>query len=122
MNQVSNIEDPDQLNHLSKVYGEEADRRRHGGQRHRGYELIRDVADYKARVRSLATKRIQVTWERKKTSDDTTAFLLSSRFWDAKHLRFGMNRWKFMNGKATMAIDVRKSNVYYLVTISNIPC
>lgn len=77
---VTGNKDPASLEILSKVYGEEADRRRKAGQSHQGYELVRDVASFKARVQALAAKRSEKAAERQRAKK-YAPFLFSARFW-----------------------------------------
>lgn len=115
LNQISVSDDPSQLRDLSKVYGEEATRRRITGQRHRNYELIKDVADYKARVRSLAVQRAQETKKRNGIAG-AKAFLLSSRFLNAEDYAYGAARWAFMKGKSSLAFKKQAYVMCYIVS------
>ena len=94
--------------------GEEARRRRRAGQRYRGHELIKDVADFKARVKFLAAKRVDET---KRRIPSVKPFLLSRFFWNEEDLRLGAARWKFMEGEATLAIEKSANAVRYIVSI-----
>ena len=102
---------------MSKVYGEEADRKRKAGQRYSGYELIKDVANYKARVRSLASRRAQET-ERRRSSINPKSFLLSNQFLDEQDYEYGADRWKLMNGMSSLAIRKKAHAMYYIVGIA----
>ena len=95
--------------------GEEARRRRKTGQRYHGHDMIKDVADFKARVKLLAAQRAHETDKRKKSSN-ANSFLLSSHFCNEKDFRLGVLRWKFMNGEATLALDVPARLVRYIVS------
>ena len=113
LNQVFATQDPAYLQQLSKVMAEEATRRRKAGQRYHGHELIKDVADFKARVKLLAAARVHETNKRKTSS----SFLLSSSFCNQKDFRLGAPRWEYMKGEATLAIDEPARLVRYIVSI-----
>ena len=114
MNQISISDDSSQLRNIGRVYGDEAARKRKAGQRYSGYELIKDVANYKARVRSLALQRAQET-EKRQSSMNAKSFLLSNRFLDEQDYEYGADKWKFMNGMSSLAIKKQAHVLYYIV-------
>ena len=114
MNQISICNDSSQLRDIGRVYGDEAARKRKAGQRYSGYELIKDIANYKARVRSLALQRAQET-EKRQSSMNAKSFLLSNRFLDEQDYEYGADRWRFMNGLASLAIKKQAHVMYYVV-------
>ena len=113
LNQVSLTQDPGDLEQLSKVMGEEARRLRQAGQRYRGHELIKSVADFKARVKSLAAKRAEKTKHRKPSDK---AFLLSRFFWNEEDFNIGAERWKFMDHGSTLAVQKSAQLIRYIVS------
>ena len=115
LNQISISDDSTQLMSMGKVYGEEAARKRKAGQRYSGYELIKDVANYKARIRSLAIQRSQETQKRQSSSTNAKSFLLSNRFLDEQDYEYGADRWKFTNGRSSLAIKKQAHVMYYIV-------
>ena len=115
LKQVSDNDNPTNLENVSKIYGEEAERRRKAGQRHQGYELVKEAAEFKARVQALAAKRAQLAFERGQ-SRPPKAFLLSASFLHEQDFRYGAQRWAFQNGDSTLAIDTKASLVRYIVS------
>ncbi|KAL8784401.1 MAG: hypothetical protein Q9195_009066 [Heterodermia aff. obscurata] len=95
LNQVSVTQDPIYLQQLSKVMGEEASRRRKAGQRYRGDELAKDVADFKARVRLLAAA--------------------STFFKDEEDFEFGDKTWKFTHDGSTLAFEKSSNLIRYIL-------
>ena len=87
LKQFSNSDNPDDLKSISKVYGQEVEDRKKAGQRYQGYELIKEVFDFKARVQHLARKRAEETTKRR-VSRRSNAFLLSTRFLDVNDFRY----------------------------------
>ena len=115
LKQVSDNDNPTDLENVSKIYGEEAERRRKAGQRHQGYELVKEAAEFKARVQALATKRAQLAATRRQ-SRLSKAFLLSARFLDEQDFLYNNPRWEFQNGDSTVAFDIKASLVRYIVS------
>lgn len=107
------------LQSVGKVYGEEAIRRRTAGRRHQGYELVQEVADFKAEVYALKSKRARETAERKRAGSET-AFLLSAQFWDIEDLDYRFDRWQFADGQSTLAIETKRSLVRYIVSVDRL--
>ena len=95
--------------------GEEASRRRNAGQRYRGHELVKDVANFKARVKSLAAKRAN-EMEKRKTSPNAKSFLLSSSFLKEEDFNIGAERRKFINGGSTLAVEKSARLIRYIVS------
>ena len=87
LKQLSNSDNPDDLKSISRVYEQEVEDRKRAGQRYQGYELIKEVFDFKARVQHLARKRADETTKRK-VSRRSNAFLLSTRFLDVNDFRY----------------------------------
>ena len=112
LSQVSVNQDPDDLKQLSKVMGEEASRLREAGQRYRGHELIKHVADFKARVKLLADKRADETFKRK-VSSNRRSFLLSSSFWNKEDFELGAAGW---DGGSTLALEKSVHRIRYIVS------
>ena len=115
LKQVSDNDNPTDLENVSKIYGEEAVRRRKTGQRHEGYELVKEAAEFKARVQALAAKRAQLAAQRAQ-SRLSKAFLLSACFLDEQDFRYGVHRWAFQSGDSTLAVDNKASLLRYIVS------
>lgn len=105
------------LQQLSKIYGEEAEKRRRKGQRHQGYDLVREVADFKAEVQALSSKRARETLKRKQ-SGMTNVFQLRANTLDAQDLTYNYHRWQFADRRATLAFERSRELVHYVVRIT----
>ena len=115
MKQVAEHKDTTMLQSVSKIYGEEAKRRRDKGQRHQGYELVQDVAGFKAEVQALSLKRARET-ARRKRSGLNNAFLLSARFQKEQDLNYKARKWQFADGKSTLAVENKNHLIRYIVS------
>lgn len=111
-NNVTGNKDPASLQLVSKVYGEEADRRREAGQSNQGYELIRDVASFKARVQALAAKRYEKVVERQRAKK-FAPFLFSARFWNKDDFEiFNSSKNGFR-----LAVNKKECKARYIVSL-----
>lgn len=117
MEQVAKHDDATILRSVSEVYGEEAGRRRSTGQRHQGYDLVREVAGFKAEVRALSDERAQTT-ARRKHSGRSNTFLLNARFWSSEELQYEVPRWEFAKGNSTLAVEKGPDLVRYIVSLA----
>ncbi|KAL8759096.1 MAG: hypothetical protein Q9184_003721 [Pyrenodesmia sp. 2 TL-2023] len=102
LQQVAENKDVATLQQVSKVYGEEAGKRRRRGVRHQGYDLVREVADFKAKVQALSSTRARETSKRQQ-SGRPNPFLLRANRLDAQDLTYQYPHWQFADGKATLA-------------------
>ena len=119
-------DNPNHLRSISKVYEQEVVDRKKAGQRYQGYELIKEVAGFKARVQHLAEKRAEETAKRR-ASQRTNPFLLSSSFLDMDDFRLGypefeaganpVNLWGGENALSLATVD-RLDALRYIVCIA----
>ena len=77
---VSSNRDPRNLETVSKVYGEEIERRQKAGQKAQGLELIRDIAAFKARAQHLVKRRHELQEEKPELIEKS--FLMSGNYLD----------------------------------------
>ncbi|KAL8925833.1 MAG: hypothetical protein Q9208_003330 [Pyrenodesmia sp. 3 TL-2023] len=110
---VAENDDVTTLQQVSKVYGDEAEKRRRKGQRYQGYDLVREAADFKARVHTLSSDRAYKTSKRRR-SGVTNPFLLSANYLDARELTYKHPHWQFADGKATLAATRDYRLVHYV--------
>ena len=113
LRQLSNSDNPGDLMSISKVYEQEAVERKRAGQRYRGYELIKEVAEFTARVQDLANRRADET-TRRRASQQSTAFLLSTFFLDVEEYRFDFSEPKIST--LTLATVDRLNALRYIVS------
>ena len=99
------------------MYEQEAVDRKKAGQRYQGYELIKEVADFKARVQHLAEKRA-VEMARRRASQRTNAFLLSTCFLNEDDFRFSFPEWGSQGSTLTLATVDRLDALRYIVSIA----
>ena len=110
------------LETMRNIYEEEANRRREKGQSYQEYELVKDVAGFKARVQTLTEKRAHLLEERLRNKENPGAFLLSNgsvRFWNKRDVRYGEDRWEFREGNSTLAINDKDQLIHYIVSVSS---
>ena len=117
LKELSSNDNPDYLRSISKVYEQEAVHRKKAGQRYQGYELIKEVADFKARVQHLAEKRAEETAKRR-ASQRTNAFLLSTDFLDVEAFQFSIPKWKPQESTLTLATVDRLDVLRYIVSVT----
>lgn len=96
--------------------GEEANRRREAGQRYRGQELVKEVADFKARVKLLAEQRAREMDKRQMSLNPSKSFLLSGSWRNKEDFEIGAARWKFMGDGSTLAREKSAHLVRYIVS------
>ena len=99
------------------MYEQEAVERKRAGQRYRGYELIKEVANFKARVQHLAKKRADETIKRR-ASQRTDPFLLSTCFLNMDEIRYSLPEWGLREGTLTLATVDRLDALRYIVSIA----
>ena len=99
------------------MYEQEAVDRKKAGQRYQGYELIKEVADFKARVQHLAGKRA-VEMARRGASKRTDAFLLSTCFLNEDDFRFSFPERGSQESTLTLATVDRLDALRYIVSIA----
>ena len=116
LKQLSNSDNPDDLKSISRVYGQEVEDRKRAGQRYQGYELIKEVVDFKARVQHLARKRVEETAKRR-VSRRSNAFLLSTRFLDVNDFRYNTPAWDPQSSTLTLATVEKLNALRYVVSI-----
>ena len=117
MKELSSNDNPDHLRSISDVYKQEAVERKRAGQRYRGYELIKEVADFKARVQHLAEKRAEETAKRK-ASQRTNAFLLSTAFLKIEEFQYDIPESWDPEGTLTLATVDRLDALRYIVSVA----
>ena len=100
------------------MYEQEAVDRKKAGQRYKGYELIKEVAGFKARVQHLAEKRAEETAKRR-ASQWTNAFLLSTYFLDEDDFRLSYPKWGKQESTLTLATVDRLDTLRYIVSIAD---
>ena len=102
------------------MYEEEVIDRKKAGRRYQGYELIKEVAGFKARVQHLAEKRAEETTKRR-ASQRTNPFLLSTRFLDMDDFRLAYPEWPAwgaVENALTLATVDRLDALRYIVCIA----
>ena len=107
-------EDPNSLEVVSRVYGEEVERRRKEGQEAQGLELIRDIAAFKARAQYLVKKRYAVLDERKQSGQEKS-FLLSGVYLDVQNFETQEPPSPAESTSVSLAIDKRVQKARYIV-------
>ena len=117
LKQLSNSNNPDDLRSISRVYEQEAVERKRAGQRYQGYEMIKEVADFKARVQHLAEKRAEETAKRR-ASQRTNAFLLSTDFLDIEKFQFSIPKRTPQESTLTLATVDRLDALSYIVSVT----
>ncbi|KAL8899021.1 MAG: hypothetical protein Q9207_006402 [Kuettlingeria erythrocarpa] len=116
LQQVAENNDIAVLKQISKIYGEEAGKRRKYGQRHQGYDLVRELADFKAEVQDLSLRRARDTLKRK-LSGMTSHCLLSANILDPQELTYNQptqRNWPFADGNATLAVKKNGGTARYI--------
>ncbi|KAL8824223.1 MAG: hypothetical protein Q9191_005203 [Dirinaria sp. TL-2023a] len=83
---VSSNRDPDKLRAVSRIYGEEAERRRKAGQHTQGPELIRDIAAFKASAQQLVKRRRTALQQDEMLNEKS--FLLSGEYLNVDNFDF----------------------------------
>lgn len=116
MKQLSNSDNPDDLESISRVYEQEVEDRKRAGQRYQGYELIKEVFDFKARVQHLARKRAEETAKRR-VSQRSNAFLLSTRFLDVNEFQYYSPFLDPQESTLTLATVEKLDALRYVVSI-----
>lgn len=117
-NHVSGNRDAASLQIVSTVYGEEAERRRRAGQRHQGYELISEIAAFKARAQNLAAKRRQKEAQRRR-ANQMTSFLFSGRFWEIEDFEFCQDIGQPRSANMKLAVDKKELSTRYIVSLES---
>ncbi len=117
MKELSSSDNPGDLKIISGVYEKEAVDRKRAGQRYQGYELVKEVADFKARVQHLAEERAEETAKRR-ASQRTHAFLLSTDFLDVEKFRFSVPKWRPQESTLTLATVDRLDVLRYIVSVA----
>ena len=115
LKQLSNSDNPDDLKSISRVYEQEVEDRKRAGKRYQGYELIKEVSDFKATVQHLAKKRAEET-AKHRNSRRSNAFLLSTRFLELKEFRFDSPLWKPQESTLTLATVDKLDALRYVVS------
>ena len=115
LQQVAETEDITMLQGISTVYGEEAERGREKGQRHQGYDLVQEVAAFKAEIRALWLERAQETRKRKQ-SELNNVFLLTARHLNEQDFACKPHNWAFADSTQTLAIETKSRLVRYIVS------
>ena len=119
MSMLASVAERSHVAHLrttSEVYGGEAERRRKSGQPYKDYELVKDVAEFKANVHALAEKRARRTAESSRIVMTPPAFLIgggTARFWKEQEFEF---RWGYKTDKLTLATESKKLLFRYVVS------
>ncbi len=125
LKQLSRSDNADDLKSISKVYEQEAVERKRAGQRYQGYELIKEVADFKAKVQHLAKKRAEETAKRRsflRSDQRSNSFLLSTCFLDVEDFRYSFPEWRPQESTLTVAIVDKLDALRYIVSIAEIGC
>ena len=117
LKELTSNDNPDHLISISKVYEQEAVDRKNAGQRYKGYELIKEVAGFKARIQRLADKRAEETAKRR-ASQRTNAFLLSTCFLNQDDFRFSYPERGSQESTLTLATVDRLDALRYIVSIA----
>ena len=117
LKELSSNENPDDLISISKVYEQEAVDRKKAGQRYQGYELIKEVAGFKARLQHLAKKRVEET-DKRRASHRTNAFLLSTCFLHVEDFLFSHPKRRVQESTSTLATVDRLNALRYIVSIA----
>ena len=99
------------------MYEQEAVERKRAGQRYQGYELIKEVADFKARVQHLAKRRAEETAKRR-VLQRSNAFLLSTCFLDVDEFRYSFPERRPQKSTLTLATVDRLDTLRYIVSIA----
>ena len=115
LKQLSDSDNPDDLESISRVYEQEVEDRKRAGQRYQGYELIKEIFDFKARVQHLARKRAEETAKRR-VSRQSNAFLLSTRFLDINEFRYESPAWDPQESTVTLATVDKLHALRYVVS------
>ena len=111
---MSNNRDPESLKAVSKVYGEEVERRRKAGQHTQGPELIRDIAAFKSRAQELVRRR-RIALQQRETSSHKKSFLLSGEYLRVEDFDFKESLSDTGNTKITLATDRAARKTRYIV-------
>ena len=111
MKELSDNDDPYHLRSISEVYEQEVVKRKKAGQRYQGYELIKEVASFKARVQDLADRRAEEMFER------SEAFLLSTCFLDVNEFKLEGKRFGEPPTLNLASVD-RLDALRYIVSIA----
>ena len=111
MKELSDNDDPYHLKSISEVYEQEAVKRKKAGKRYRGYDLIKEVASFKARVQDLADRRAGETIKR------SEAFLLSTCFLDMNEFNLEGKRFGESPTLNLASVD-RLDALRYIVSIA----
>lgn len=117
-NHVSGNRDATSLQIVSTVYGEEAERRRKAGQRHQGYELISEIAAFKARAQNLAAKRRKKEVQRRR-ANQMTSFLFSGRFWELQDFEICQDVGQAQSASLKLAMDRKELSTRYIVSLES---
>ena len=114
---MSTSDNPDDLRSISRVYEQEAVERKRAGQRYQGYELIKEVADFKARVQLLATQRAEETAKRR-ASRRSNAFLLSRKFLKMDEFQYRSPGRRPQESTLTLATADKLDALRYIVSVA----
>ena len=117
LKQLSNSDNLDDLESISRVYGQEVEDRKRAGQRYQGYELIKEVVDFKARVQHLAETRAKQTAKRR-ASKETNAFLLSTCFLKVDDFQYDSPASDTQASTLTLATIEKLHALRYVVSIA----
>ena len=117
LKQFSNSDNPADLKSIIKVYGQEVEARKKAGQRYQGYELIKEVFDFKARVQHLARKRAEETAKRR-YSLGSKAFLLSTCFLEMDDFQYDSSALDTQGSTLTLAMVKKPDALRYVVSIA----
>ena len=99
------------------MYEQEAVDRKKAGKRYQGYELIKEVAGFKARVQRLAERRAEET-TRRRALQQTDQFLLSTCFLDVNEFKYDFGGWRSPRNTLTLASMDRLDALCYIVSIA----
>ena len=103
---VSNNQDPESLKVVSRVYGEEVEKRRMAGQDVESAKLVRDIAAFKAQALYFAKKRHRVLEDRR-GSGRKNSFLLSGSYLDKEDFEIIEKTTAFDND-SSISLDIDK--------------
>lgn len=117
LKQLFNSDNPDDPKSVSRVYEQEVEDRKRAGQRYQGYELIKEVFDFKARVQHLARRRAEERAKRR-VSRRSNAFLLSTRFLDMNEFQYESPAWGPQESTLTLATVDKLDTLRYVVSIA----